>query len=121
MNNYALQNADGYAVEFTSFSEGDPPEGYVPIPADIDTSKLRDGLRYHVPTNTWMPRPALPNFVKWNIVRDQRNALLAQSDWTQLPDVPLATKEAWATYRQALRDITDQSDPFNIVWPTPPA
>lgn len=57
---------------------------------------------------------------KWVEVRDRRNELLQLSDWTQLPDVPLATKEAWASYRQALRDITDQSDPFNIVWPVPP-
>lgn len=57
---------------------------------------------------------------QWPVVRSQRNALLSASDWTQLPDVPLATKETWAAYRQALRDITDQSDPFNIVWPVQP-
>lgn len=57
---------------------------------------------------------------KWDQVRTQRNQLLSLSDWTQLPDVPLATKEAWAIYRQALRDITLQQDPFNIVWPVPP-
>lgn len=54
-------------------------------------------------------------------VISKRNSLLSASDWTQLPDVPLATKEAWATYRQELRDITAQSGyPFTIVWPTPP-
>lgn len=57
---------------------------------------------------------------QWNIVKFQRNQLLNQSDWTQLPDVTLATKEVWAAYRQLLRDITLQSDPFNITWPTPP-
>jgi hypothetical protein len=52
---------------------------------------------------------------------EKRNALLWRSDWTQLPDVPLATKAAWAEYRQALRDITDQPGyPYDIVWPTPP-
>jgi hypothetical protein len=51
----------------------------------------------------------------------QRSRLLVASDWTQLPDVPLATKEAWATYRQALRDITDQEGyPLNINWPLMP-
>lgn len=51
----------------------------------------------------------------------RRFDLLQQSDWTQLPDVLLETKTQWATYRQALRDITDQPGyPFNIVWPTPP-
>ena len=57
---------------------------------------------------------------EWPLVRKKREILLAESDWTQLPDVPVKTKEAWATYRQALRDITEQPDPFNIVWPTPP-
>ena len=56
----------------------------------------------------------------WNTVKVKRFSLLKSSDWTQLPDVPLATKETWATYRQALRDITQQADPFNITWPTAP-
>jgi len=51
-------------------------------------------------------------------LRKQRNALLYQSDWTQLPDAPV-DKQAWAEYRQALRDITNQ-DPSNIVWPETP-
>lgn len=59
---------------------------------------------------------------KWMVVRKQRNQLLALTDWTQLPDVSLSAeqKEAWAVYRQALRDITNQTDPEHIVWPIPP-
>ncbi len=54
-------------------------------------------------------------------VRSRRAQLLAASDWTQLPDVPLATKQAWAAYRQALRDITEQPGfPHSVVWPEPP-
>lgn len=59
----------------------------------------------------------------WAAVRTERDKKLKDSDWTQLPDVPLITtiKEAWAVYRQALRDVPQQqSDPFNIVWPEPP-
>jgi hypothetical protein len=67
-------------------------------------------------TETWVPDSASA----WGGVRDERNRLLQESDWTQLPDVPIDTKEAWATYRQALRDVTDQPDPFNIVWPVAP-
>ena len=63
----------------------------------------------------------LPNSVIFNRVKEVRNKLLLSSDWTQLPDVPLATKEAWATYRQALRDITLQTDPANTIWPTKPS
>ena len=61
-----------------------------------------------------------PDEEVWPVIRARRAALLAESDWTQLPDVPLPTKEAWATYRQALRDITLQPDPHNIIWPTQP-
>ena len=52
--------------------------------------------------------------------RATRDDLLAQSDWTQLPDSP-ADKPEWATYRAELRGVTDQSGfPTNIVWPTKP-
>jgi hypothetical protein len=59
---------------------------------------------------------------EWGAVRYERNYRLALCDWTQLPDAPLTNIETqeWASYRQALRDITTQSDPFNIQWPTPP-
>lgn len=57
---------------------------------------------------------------EWTLVRAERDRRLVACDWTQLPDVPLETKEKWAEYRQALRDITLQPDPFNIVWPAQP-
>lgn len=56
----------------------------------------------------------------WTVIRAERNKLLADCDWTQLPDTS-ADAATWATYRQELRDITTQSDPFNPVWPEMPA
>lgn len=54
-------------------------------------------------------------------VRNQRNVLLAQSDWTQLPDAPV-DQAAWATYRQELRDISGQSGfPWEVNWPVAPS
>lgn len=55
-------------------------------------------------------------YTQWQVVRNQRNQMLKDSDWTQVADAPV-DKTAWATYRQALRDITTQPDPFNISWP----
>jgi hypothetical protein len=53
-------------------------------------------------------------------VRQQRNELLSACDWTQLPDSP-ADHEAWATYRQELRDVTAQAGfPWDVVWPETP-
>jgi hypothetical protein len=57
----------------------------------------------------------------WTDIRAQRNKLIAESDWTQNRDVVLSNDEEWAAYRQSLRDITTQSDPSNIIWPTPPS
>jgi hypothetical protein len=52
----------------------------------------------------------------------ERNRRLQACDWTQLPDVPAGTREAWAKYRQALRDVTEQPGfPTDITWPVPPA
>lgn len=53
-------------------------------------------------------------------VRTVRNAELAATDWTQLADSQ-ADKAAWATYRQALRDLPAQNaDPKKIVFPVAP-
>ena len=53
-------------------------------------------------------------------VRSQRAQLLAECDWTQLPDSPV-DKQVWATYRQELRDITNQVGfPQNVIWPKNP-
>lgn len=58
----------------------------------------------------------------WENIRNERNQLLLECDWTQLSDSPLTAekKTEWFTYRQELRDITSQSDPNNIIWPTKP-
>lgn len=56
---------------------------------------------------------------QWIEIRYQRNQLLLQTDWTQLPDSPVDATP-WAQYRQQLRDITTQDDPFNIAWPVQP-
>ena len=53
-------------------------------------------------------------------IRTERNAKLTESDWTQVADAPV-DQAAWATYRQALRDIPAQSGfPNTVDWPTQP-
>ena len=56
---------------------------------------------------------------KWEGIRKQRNQLLSKTDWRASSDLTLS--DDWKTYRQALRDITTQSDPDNITWPTEPS
>jgi hypothetical protein len=53
-------------------------------------------------------------------VRNSRTEKLKDSDWTQLADSTV-DKEAWATYRTALRDVPIQAGfPWTIDWPTQP-
>ena len=53
-------------------------------------------------------------------VRTQRNEKLNACDWTQVADSPV-DQAAWATYRQALRDISTQSGfPWEVTWPVAP-
>ena len=55
--------------------------------------------------------------------REQRNALLAASDWTQANDSPLAAekKVEWATYRTALRDLPTSEGWPSVTFPTEPS
>ena len=64
-----------------------------------------------------------PNIADY--IRSKRANLLRSSDWTQMQDSPLSEeqKAAWATYRQALRDMTDTQQVNSveeIVWPIKP-
>jgi len=55
-----------------------------------------------------------------SLMRQERNQRLEASDWTQLPDAP-ANIGTWATYRQALRDVTGQNGfPWAVIWPAQP-
>ena len=53
-------------------------------------------------------------------VRKDRSIKLSESDWTQVADAKV-NKTAWATYRQALRDIPSQEGfPWDVTYPTAP-
>ena len=54
-------------------------------------------------------------------LRLERDKKLAETDWTQGADVPSSIKDAYVTYRQALRDITNTyNNARTVVWPTKP-
>ena len=100
------------------------PDGYVVVESeqDVDITKtygLVDG-EITITGDALILSPEQQKEVQWEIVREKRNKLLTESDWTQLPDIPQATKDLWEPHRQELRDVTNQPDPYNITWPTPP-
>jgi hypothetical protein len=54
-------------------------------------------------------------------IRKQRDDKLSKCDWTQVSDCPLTNKAEWATYRQALRDLTKETGfPWTMAWPNDP-
>lgn len=59
---------------------------------------------------------------KTELVRNKRNQLIAESDWTQLPDAPdWIDQTAWSAYRKALRGIPEQEGfPTDVIWPEKP-
>ena len=92
------------------------PEGTVEVP-------LKPGENFEYTGSEWVAVP--PNPPTEAEVRQERDTLLANSDWTQLPDAQAALSDAkklaWAVYRQALRDVPQQSGfPANVVWPDKP-
>ena len=86
------------------------------------TPVLTNGVYYQ----NWIQTDASQNEIdyrlenQWFIVRETRNELLAECDWTQLADISAETKTIWSEYRQSLRDITSQTNPFSITWPVKP-
>ena len=106
-----------------------PIYGWIPYTCDpsntaesFDCKLLFEKMKKHA--NPYVPKATTPpsgNDLSME-VRNKRNILLSASDWTQLPDVPDATKQKWAEYRQALRDVTDQPNfPQSVTWPTKPS
>lgn len=82
----------------------------------IDAAEgLEDELKEAIDAFVYVPDPAP--------FRAERNARLSDCDWTQLADAPLSAegRQAWAAYRQALRDVPQQPGfPAAIVWPEQP-
>lgn len=70
----------------------------------------------------------LENELPMKQLKQIRNDLLAQSDWTQTADQPDSIKNPWAVYRQALRNLPQSSSPYyndnqelqGINWPQKP-
>ena len=105
------------------------------VPDDFDTSVFQEpGVMHEVPSYLrdcgdyiWngsgvVFSPPKNADSEWVRVRAWRDKQLAESDWVRLKamDTGGVVPKSWLDYRQALRDITDQSDPFAIVWPEPP-
>ena len=77
----------------------------------------------HHEFNYQLRRWDLRSDLAWADIRSRRSILLSQSDWvvTRSMESGQPVPPQWQAYRQALRDITNQSDPTKISWPAAPA
>jgi len=109
MENYArIQN--NIVAQTQPFEQ----DGFVKVPLDVFA-----GMIANADGSFSLPKPQ--SQIVETQARYKREELLANSDWTQLPDAPEHNKQSWANYRQALRDVTKQSGfPNKIIWPNPP-
>jgi hypothetical protein len=116
LSNEQLVEWDMYEVQFLA-----APNDYTKNITE-GTPVLTDGVYYQ----NWIQTDASQSEIdyrletQWFIIRETRNELLTECDWTQLSDIPTEIKDLWSNYRQDLRDITNQSNPFNIIWPVKP-
>jgi len=116
LSNEQLIEWDMYDVQFSA-----APNDYTKNIIE-GTPTLIDGNYYQ----NWIQTDATESEIeqrledKWFEIREIRNQLLMECDWTQLSDISTEIKNLWSSYRQDLRNITSQTNPFNIIWPVKP-
>lgn len=123
------QNALDFA-NVTTIIEVQPPDHTGLQRVDYDGVQLVNGYW----TEVWSVHPKYDDpteqaiweadclEMQWGFIRSERDGLLAQTDYTDLPNTPITEecKNQFLAYRQSLRDITNQPDPYNIIWPQIP-
>lgn len=118
---YAQITNDGYVISFVESTN----EQIDLLLIDYEVPPCpSNGYKFNVKTKTWNDATQQEKY-KSEIIKVEsiRIDLLYKSDWTQIPNNPLTAEQqaAWATYRQELRDIPNQSGyPMNVVWPVAP-
>lgn len=115
-----FETPDGYIV----VKDTPPPEVELNYNQKIidDLPKLEDGEWKRV----WTVQSLTPEELEFktqrfsSYIREERNKILATTDWTQLPDSPV-DGSIWVSYRQDLRNIPSQPGfPWEVEWPNLP-
>lgn len=123
---YLEINSNNQVVGYSNNNNGVNIYTDLPIPSFTDTQILKFKNNQFVvedSTELLIQKQEKP----LRLLRQQRNQLLASTDWRMVSDYPGPNQPEWQTYRQALRDITTQSPSLDsdgnltgITWPTPP-
>lgn len=126
MKTYALVRPDGVVQQIIESCHEELPATLDGLEVVEYEGEIRHGLMYLqgafvCPES--LPAPSISDDVLALQMRAQRSAAIAASDWTQLPDtaLPAAQRIAWASYRQALRDLPQQSGFPHVAFPVAPS
>ena len=96
---------------------------YLTIPFDSDNVDYQEYLKWK--SDGGVPEEADADFTDWDLVREKRDRLLRESDWTMTTGATVDQAQ-WAAYRDKLRAIPQTfknvSDPLTeVTWPTAPS
>jgi hypothetical protein len=126
MTTFARIDSETLAITLMYNANGGPkwaPDDLeCPIPFDVlaDQAVLVDGvITFQADPQKLDAKTAQA----WTALRSRRNQLLKDTDWVALADAHLSQdrKDAWFAYRQALRDLPDETqDPTQVEWPLDP-
>ena len=117
MKSYVFKDESGYA--YSAGASINVPEGAIEVDKFYDLRPPQAGFKFDLASETWVDCRSEEE--KASEIREIRNELLRQTDWTQVADVPVTIKQPYTDYRQALRDIPAQVGfPKNVTWPVEP-
>lgn len=117
---FARVDNDGWLVGLLESDE--PDQGLVAVDWDAWPQPPSPGRRMRVVAGAWQWQDPRTLLQAWTEIRAEREALFAPGDKIALRAFSRGEPmpQVWSAYQQQLRDVTQQSDPFNIIWPTPP-
>lgn len=122
MSDFKLEIIEKNGLSFKGATQGtpdDPQEILLALKSNLNQSELI-AFNDQIKQAELIAAQTRESLLKQSL-RDQRDILLAESDWTQGKDISEYISQKWAPYRQALRDLTNQAEfPQNVTWPVKP-
>ena len=120
MMRYGAKVQDGTVTEVLVLADGAKGDEALAAFGLVEQAGVCPGIGWSWDGTAFAEPPVVAPSMTWEMVRAERDRLLAASDWTQVADAPVDAA-AWAVYRQALRDVPqDFASPDDVVWPVAP-
>lgn len=117
---YWLSHKSGRVIEQVLCDDGEAPRWSEDSKRSTKVQVERHGdllaEMFDAETLAWSP--SVDHAI--HCLKQERNRRLLECDYPPLYERPDEEQGAWRAYRQALRDLPDNADPFNPEWPEKP-